>query len=229
VLQTFPSLRPLLKRRGKLLSGGERNLLGIGRCLISSPKLLILDEPTAGLSPILARLRRTVPRPVRPHTAASRARPAPAPGQSPPPARTRPVTMRADRGRHGESTRLPDPDRHPGDGIRPQLATVGITPQETRLTAPAAGRPPRAAPQPRPWLERIVSAAMASSCAWCWRGENPPSPTANHASCVGVSQPTTSAPTPPSHDFGYLRIRSLVLPVTTIAIQRDPNEVIIGM
>jgi branched-chain amino acid transport system ATP-binding protein len=55
VLQTFPALRPLLKRRGKLLSGGERKLLGIGRCLISSPKLLVLDEPTAGLSPILAR------------------------------------------------------------------------------------------------------------------------------------------------------------------------------
>jgi ABC-type branched-subunit amino acid transport system ATPase component len=55
VLQTLPSLRPLLKRRGKLLSGGERKLLGIGRSLISSPKLLILDEPTAGLSPILAR------------------------------------------------------------------------------------------------------------------------------------------------------------------------------
>ena len=58
---------------------------------------------------------------------------------------------------------------------------------------------------------------------------NPPSPTANHASCVGVSQPTTSAPTPPSHDFGYLRIRSLVLPTNEHAIQRDPNEVIIGM
>jgi len=55
VLQTFPSLRPLLKRSGKLLSGGERKLLGIGRSLISSPKLLILDEPTAGLSPSLAR------------------------------------------------------------------------------------------------------------------------------------------------------------------------------
>ena len=55
VLQTLPALRPLLKRSGKLLSGGERKLLGIGRSLISSPKLLILDEPTAGLSPILAR------------------------------------------------------------------------------------------------------------------------------------------------------------------------------
>jgi branched-chain amino acid transport system ATP-binding protein len=54
VLQTFPSLRPLLKRRGKLLSGGERKLLGIGRCLMISPKLLVLDEPTAGLAPILA-------------------------------------------------------------------------------------------------------------------------------------------------------------------------------
>ncbi len=60
--------------------------------------------------------------------------------------------MRADR--PGEPARPPDPDRHPGDGIRPQLATAGITPQDTRLTAPAAV-PPRAALQPRPWLERI--------------------------------------------------------------------------
>ena len=63
--------------------------------------------------------------------------------------------MRADRGRPGQPARPPDPDRHPGDGIRPQLATAGITPQDTRLTAPPAGRPPRAALQPRPWLERI--------------------------------------------------------------------------
>ena len=55
MLQTFPSLRPLLKRSSKLRSGGERKLLGVGCCLISSPKLVILDKPTAGLSPILAR------------------------------------------------------------------------------------------------------------------------------------------------------------------------------
>ncbi len=55
VLDTFPILKPLLKRSGKLLSGGERKLLGIGRCLVSSPKILILDEPTAALSPSLAR------------------------------------------------------------------------------------------------------------------------------------------------------------------------------
>jgi len=54
VLDTFPSLVPLLNRAGKLLSGGERKLLGIGRCLVSSPKILILDEPTAALSPMLA-------------------------------------------------------------------------------------------------------------------------------------------------------------------------------
>ena len=54
VLNKFPTLTPLLNRTGKLLSGGERKLLGIGRCLVSSPKILILDEPTAALSPILA-------------------------------------------------------------------------------------------------------------------------------------------------------------------------------
>jgi hypothetical protein len=54
-----------------------------------------------------------------------------------------------------QPARPPDPGRHPGDGIRPQLATAGITPQDTRLTAPPVGRPPRAALQPRPWLERI--------------------------------------------------------------------------
>jgi len=46
-----------------------------------------------------------------------------------------------------------------------------------------------------------------------WKGK-PTWPTANRASCVGVSPPTTSAPTPPTHDFGYVRIRSLVLPGT---------------
>ena len=283
--------------------------------------------------------------------------------------------MRADRGRPGEPARPPDPDRHPGDGIRPQLATAGITPQDTRLTAPPAGRrgqpcspaPGSSASSPtaractrraRTWSAPAWPACRCSTERTTWtrwpaspltsptcqpaqphrhrprprrlsghplagqlhpragprraragqparrarhrraprhrarhprhgpgqralparpappaHASDPPpagrrpshadargpdhhdpahgaarrgrarrgrvrrtsarrwlpaapgagegkstlaSPTANHASCVGVSQPTTSAPTPPSHDFGYLRIRSLVLPVTSM-------------
>ena len=50
----FPALPPMLKRRADKLSGGERKMLAIGRVLMLDPKVLILDEPTANLSPKLA-------------------------------------------------------------------------------------------------------------------------------------------------------------------------------
>jgi len=52
--EVFPQLPPLLKRRADKLSGGERKMLAIARVLMLDPKVLILDEPTANLSPKLA-------------------------------------------------------------------------------------------------------------------------------------------------------------------------------
>ncbi len=50
----FPQLPPMLKRRADKLSGGERKMLAIARVLMLDPQVLILDEPTANLSPKLA-------------------------------------------------------------------------------------------------------------------------------------------------------------------------------
>jgi len=50
----FPALAPMLKRRADKLSGGERKMLAIARVLMLDPAVLILDEPTANLSPKLA-------------------------------------------------------------------------------------------------------------------------------------------------------------------------------
>jgi branched-chain amino acid transport system ATP-binding protein len=55
VFHTFPSLLPLRERLASKLSGGERKLLGIGRALMAQPSVLLLDEPTASLSPGLAK------------------------------------------------------------------------------------------------------------------------------------------------------------------------------
>tara|TARA_B100000282_G_C31643829_1_gene449779 strand:+ start:127 stop:831 length:705 start_codon:yes stop_codon:yes gene_type:complete len=53
VLQLFPILSKRLSQLGGTLSGGEQQMLAIGRGLMSSPKLLMLDEPSLGIAPII--------------------------------------------------------------------------------------------------------------------------------------------------------------------------------
>jgi len=53
VLDHFPTLRPLLNRLGGTLSGGEQQMLTIARALMGNPDVLVLDEPTEGLSPVI--------------------------------------------------------------------------------------------------------------------------------------------------------------------------------
>ncbi len=53
VYQHFPRMKERLKQRAGSLSGGEQQMLAIGRALMCRPKLLVMDEPSLGLSPIL--------------------------------------------------------------------------------------------------------------------------------------------------------------------------------
>lgn len=56
VFEQFPTLRDRRRQDGSTLSGGEQQMLAIGRALMSNPQLMLLDEPFQGLSPLLVKM-----------------------------------------------------------------------------------------------------------------------------------------------------------------------------
>jgi branched-chain amino acid transport system ATP-binding protein len=61
VFSRFPKLKERLKQPGGTLSGGEQQMLALARCLVMQPKMIVLDEPTEGIMPILVKeIRREI-------------------------------------------------------------------------------------------------------------------------------------------------------------------------
>ena len=60
IFDHFPRLKERIEQKGKFLSGGEQQMLAIGRSLMGNPKLLLVDEPTEGLAPLMVKEVRNV-------------------------------------------------------------------------------------------------------------------------------------------------------------------------